>query len=97
MVVAGLWRKQPGAQMGVRTLRRWGNAVESAIGYMPAVDAIEPPAGVSAEDMKTLLSVDVPGWKSELQDIRSEHYPKFGSKLPKELADQLEALTKRLG
>jgi phosphoenolpyruvate carboxykinase (GTP) len=74
-----------------------GNAVESAIGYMPAVDAIEPPAGVSAEDMKTLLSVDVPGWKSELQDIRSEHYPKFGSKLPKELADQLEALTKRLG
>jgi phosphoenolpyruvate carboxykinase (GTP) len=74
-----------------------GNAVETPIGYMPSPEAIEPPAGVSAEDLKELLAVDVQGWKTELQDIKTEHYPKFGSKLPKELAAQLEAILKRLG
>ncbi len=74
-----------------------GKAVETAIGHMPTVDAIEPPAGVSEEDMRSLLAVDVKGWKSELQDIKAEHYPKFGTRLPKELNEQLEALTKRLG
>jgi len=64
---------------------------------MPALDAIERPAGVSAEDMRELLAVDVSGWKTELKDIKAEHYAKFGSKLPKELSEQLEALIKRLG
>jgi len=72
-------------------------AIETPIGFMPAVDAIERPSGVTAEDMRQILEVDVAGWKAELQDIRSEHYPRFGSKLPGELIDQLEALSKRLG
>jgi phosphoenolpyruvate carboxykinase (GTP) len=74
-----------------------GKAVETPIGFMPSVDAIEPPAGVSAEDMKRLLEVDVAGWKAELEDIKTKHYSKFGDRLPKELKDQLEALNKRLG
>jgi phosphoenolpyruvate carboxykinase (GTP) len=74
-----------------------GKAVETAIGFMPAADAIEPPAGVSAEDMKELLSVDAAGWKAELADIKTGHYPKFGSRMPKDLLDQLDALGKRLG
>jgi phosphoenolpyruvate carboxykinase (GTP) len=74
-----------------------GNAVETPIGLMPAPDAIEPPAGVTTEDMKELLKVDVDGWKAELKDIKSGHYAQFGAKLPKELGDQLEALNKRLG
>jgi phosphoenolpyruvate carboxykinase (GTP) len=73
-----------------------GEAVETAIGLMPTAGAIEPPAGVSSQDMKQLLEVDVAGWKAELEDIEIKHYSKFGDKLPKELNEQLEALKKRL-
>jgi len=73
-----------------------GKAVETPIGLMPAPESIELPAGVSAEDMKELLKVDIAGWKAELADIRSDHYSRFGSRLPKELDDQLDALIKRL-
>ncbi len=55
-----------------------GEAVETPIGFMPAIGAIKPPQGVSEEDMKQLLEVDVEGWKAELEDIRNNHYPKFG-------------------
>jgi phosphoenolpyruvate carboxykinase (GTP) len=72
-------------------------AIETPIGFMPAPDAIDRPAGVSAEDMKELLAVDVDGWKAELSGIKADHYSKFGSRLPKELNDQLDALIKRLG
>jgi phosphoenolpyruvate carboxykinase (GTP) len=73
-----------------------GKAVETPIGWMPEIDAIEPPPGVSAEDMKELLKVDIEGWRKELSDIKTEHYPKFGSRLPNELNNQLDALAKRL-
>ncbi len=73
-----------------------GKAVETPIGLMPAPESIERPADVPAEDMKELLGVDISGWKSELQDI-GEHYSKFGSKLPRELRDQLDGLIRRLG
>jgi len=74
-----------------------GKAVETPIGYMPDQDAIEKPAGVSEEAMKELFHLDIDGWKAELDDVRTGHYPKFGSKLPQELKDQLDALYKRLG
>jgi phosphoenolpyruvate carboxykinase (GTP) len=73
-----------------------GKAVETPIGYMPTVDAIERPAGVTEEDMKELLAVDIEGWKKEIADIRENHYPKFGNRLPKELMNELEAIEKRL-
>jgi len=73
-----------------------GKAVETPIGLMPTADAIERPAGVTAEDMKELIGVDVSGWKAELEGIKAEHYPKFGARLPRELSDQLESLNKRL-
>jgi phosphoenolpyruvate carboxykinase (GTP) len=47
--------------------------------------------------MKELCSVDIEGWKKEITDVRKNHYPKFGKKLPKELADDLDAIEKRLG
>ena len=52
---------------------------------------------VSKEQMKEILSVDVEGWKKEIADIRENHYPKFGTKLPQELAEALNTLEKRLG
>jgi phosphoenolpyruvate carboxykinase (GTP) len=74
-----------------------GKFVETPIGLMPTVDGIDLPTGVTADDMKELLSVDVAGWKAEIADVRAEHYPKFGAKLPKELVSELEAIEKRLG
>ncbi len=74
-----------------------GRAVDTAIGFMPALDAIDLPEEVTTEDMKELLAVDAAGWKAELEDVKSEYYPKFGARLPAELHSQLEAMIKRLG
>jgi phosphoenolpyruvate carboxykinase (GTP) len=46
--------------------------------------------------MQELLKVDIEGWKAEIADVRQNHYPKFGDKLPKELVVELEAIEKRL-
>lgn len=74
-----------------------GKAVETPIGYMPTVDAIDR-TGIENEvteaDMKELLSFDREGWLKELEMIK-EHYKKF-DRLPKELTAQLEALEARL-
>jgi len=73
------------------------NAVKTAIGWMPKDGAINVSGlNVSAEDMKTILSVDTEGWKKEIADVRANHYPKFGKKLPKELMKEMEGLESRL-
>lgn len=73
------------------------NAVKTAIGWMPKDGAINVSGlNVSADDMKTILSVDTEGWKKEIADVRANHYPKFGKKLPKELMKEMEGLEARL-
>ncbi len=73
-----------------------GKAVKAPIGYMPTTDALELSGlNVSEDDMKELLKVDKDEWLKEVVSIR-EHYAKFGEKLPKELASQLDALESRL-
>jgi phosphoenolpyruvate carboxykinase (GTP) len=73
-----------------------GKAMETPIGYMPTSDAIDRGGlDVSEADMKELLKVNKDEWLGEVASIR-EHYKKFGDKLPKELADQLNSLEKRL-
>jgi len=73
------------------------NAIKTQIGWMPKDGAINVSGlNVSAEDMKTILSVDVEGWKKEIADVRANHYPKFGKKLPKELVKEMEGLESRL-
>jgi phosphoenolpyruvate carboxykinase (GTP) len=42
--------------------------------------------------MKELLKVDIDGWLEEVEDIRTNHYPKFGDHLPEELATFLDSL-----
>jgi len=74
-----------------------GQSVTTPIGIMPTPEAIQRPAGVSQADMVELLSVDAEGWKAEIADVRANHYPKFGSHLPKELVTELEAIEARLG
>lgn len=71
-------------------------SVETPIGIMPTIDAIDRPEGVTDEDMAELLRVDKEGWLKEVADVRENHYPKFGKKLPKELADMLDTLEAKL-
>jgi len=73
-----------------------GLAQEKAIGWLPAAGAIEPPDGVSQADMDELLKVDREGWLKEVESIRTEHYPKFGDRLPAELVKELDSLEQRL-
>jgi phosphoenolpyruvate carboxykinase (GTP) len=73
-----------------------GRSIETPIGIMPTADSIMPPIGVSSAEMKELLFVDVEGWKQELGDIESRHYPIFEDHLPNELISELVALKKRL-
>ena len=72
------------------------NAVESAIGFLPKPGAIEPPAGVSAEVMAELCSVDTEGWKKEISEVRKDYYPQYGDRLPKALYDELDNIEKLL-
>ncbi len=73
------------------------NAVKTQIGWMPKADALNISGlDVKSETIKELLSVDVEGWKKEIADVRANHYPKFGDKLPKELMAEMEGLEKRL-
>jgi phosphoenolpyruvate carboxykinase (GTP) len=73
-----------------------GKSVDTPIGVLPTPDAIQRPAGVSETDMAEILKVDIDGWKSEIADVRANHYPKFGAKLPPELNAELDAIEKRL-
>jgi phosphoenolpyruvate carboxykinase (GTP) len=74
-----------------------GEAVETAVGNVPAPGAI-PTEGlnVAKEDMDELLRVDTDDWKHEVPLIE-EHYAVFGDRLPAELREQLNALRARLG
>ena len=75
-----------------------GKTQETAIGLMPTADAIDRTglADVSDADMKELLAVNRDEWLAELADVRTNHYARFGAKLPKELTAELDALETRL-
>ncbi len=73
-----------------------GQARETPIGLMPTLDAIPRPAGVSQGDMAELLSIDRDDWLAEAADIRANHYPAFGDRLPKELLCELDDLEARI-
>jgi len=71
-------------------------AVETAIGYMPTLDAIDfDGLDMADEDIANLMRVDVDGWLAELPGIE-EYYATFGDHLPEELTHQVNALRERL-
>lgn len=73
------------------------NYIDTAIGYMPKPGAINVEGlDVSADVMAELTTVDKAGWLKEIEDIRKNHYPKFGAHLPKELNEQLDILESKL-
>jgi phosphoenolpyruvate carboxykinase (GTP) len=72
------------------------DAVETPIGYVPPPEALDLSGlNVSEAAMKELLSVNIADWLEEVPLIR-EHYAQFGDKLPRGLAQELDALEQRL-
>ncbi|MEF9853110.1 MAG: phosphoenolpyruvate carboxykinase (GTP) [Hydrogenoanaerobacterium sp.] len=73
------------------------DAVETPIGYEPKPEDIniEGLEGITTATVKDLLTVDKDLWKEEAAGIR-EFYAKFGDKLPKELAKELNTLEANL-
>ncbi|MGI5940468.1 MAG: phosphoenolpyruvate carboxykinase (GTP) [Thermoleophilia bacterium] len=73
-----------------------GKAVETPIGNLPTADALDLTGlDISDEDMKELLTVDIEGWKKELEGL-SKFYEQFGDRLPKALREQLATIRERL-
>jgi len=73
-----------------------GNAVETPIGNVPALDAVDRTGlDISDQEMAALLTVDPELWLKEVESIR-EHYKTFGDKLPQGLKDELSSLEDRL-
>ena len=74
-----------------------GKAVETPIGYLPTVDAIDRTGldSVTDADMEELLTVNKDEWKAEAKSI-STHFESYGPKMPKELFAELDALEARL-
>ena len=71
--------------------------VETPIGFLPNAEDIniEGLDDITLDTVKDLLSVDKGLWLEDADGV-DELYAKFGSRLPKELAAQLEAQKKRL-
>ncbi len=73
-----------------------GDAVRTAIGWLPGASAIDTEGlDLAPGALDELLRVDVEEWKAEVPAIR-EYYAIFGDHLPAALADQLDALERRL-
>jgi len=74
------------------------NCVDTAIGFMPKEGALNLDGleDIYKENIPAITSVDKEGWLKEIDDIRKNHYPKFGSHLPKELAAELDKLEANL-
>jgi phosphoenolpyruvate carboxykinase (GTP) len=73
-----------------------GEAVETAIGRVPTVAAIDR-TGLEIDDatMQEILAVDTEAWRSEITQLEA-HYESIGERLPDELRDELRQLEKRL-
>lgn len=71
-------------------------AEETPIGFIPNAEDIEITGlKLDTDIMRDLLSIDKDLWKIEIDRIKV-FYAKFGDRLPKELAEELEAFEERL-
>jgi phosphoenolpyruvate carboxykinase (GTP) len=95
-----LW---PGFGQNVRVLkwilervRGGGKAVETPIGYVPALDGLERDGlHLSASALEELLRIDRADWEQEVASQR-QFFEKFGARLPQEIQTEHEQLAQRL-
>jgi phosphoenolpyruvate carboxykinase (GTP) len=93
---AFLW---PGFGENIRVLK-WiferadglGDGVETPIGYLPKTLDL---TGLSSVNLKELLAVDQSAWMEVASELET-YFKLFGSHMPKELSDELNALKTRL-
>ena len=73
-----------------------GDAVETAIGYVPTVESLDT-SGLEIDELtlQQLLSVDNDAWRGEVELI-NDHFDFVGEQLPQAMRDELENLEKRL-
>ncbi len=73
-----------------------GKYVDTPIGRLPAEGAIDVEGmNIKPEDLKKLCEVDKEAWLREVAEMR-EYYKMFGSRLPKELAAELDKIEEKL-
>jgi len=73
-----------------------GEAVETAIGYVPTAEALDTTGlNLDPATLEQLLSVDNDAWRGEVELI-NEHFDFVGDQLPQAMRVELENLEKRL-
>ncbi|MBA3816387.1 MAG: phosphoenolpyruvate carboxykinase (GTP) [Parachlamydiaceae bacterium] len=73
-----------------------GNALETAIGFVPALDSLDVTGlQLAPGAMQQLLHVDPNEWLAEVKEMES-YLSMFGKKLPKAITEELETLKQRL-
>lgn len=73
-----------------------GESIDSAIGYLPNLGAIDISGlDVSHDQLRDLLKVDKELWQKEVKELE-EYFQKFGEQLPKAIQEELESLKARL-
>jgi phosphoenolpyruvate carboxykinase (GTP) len=74
-----------------------GGAVETPIGYVPTLDALDVSGlDLTTDELELVLRVDPEEWKAEIPQV-TDWFHKFGDKLPGVLWAELDALKARLG
>jgi phosphoenolpyruvate carboxykinase (GTP) len=72
------------------------HANETPIGRMPSPDDLDTKGlEISKASLEKILSVDLDGWTAEVPLIR-KHFEKFGDRLPKGMAEEVDKLEQRL-
>jgi Phosphoenolpyruvate carboxykinase (GTP) len=73
-----------------------GKFIETPIGRLPAEGALDIEGlDISADDLKKLFTINKETGLAEVAEMR-EYYKKFGDRLPKELATELDKIEERL-
>jgi phosphoenolpyruvate carboxykinase (GTP) len=71
-------------------------AVDTPIGRLPAEGALDTTGlDISPNTLDTLLSVDADGWREEARSVL-EYYQRYGTRMPRALIAEAEALRTRL-
>ncbi len=77
-------------------VRGTGKAVETPIGWMPSPGALDVRGlKISQNDLNTLTSVDVEGWKHNVTDLRG-FFGRFGDRLPSQITNSLDEMERHL-
>jgi phosphoenolpyruvate carboxykinase (GTP) len=77
-------------------VRGGGKAVETPVGWIPTLDGIEYEGlDLPTSTLEELLQIDRADWENEVASQR-EFFAQFGSRLPREIQAEHEALQQRL-